>query len=75
MKICSASTIEINGLTDKEIFSYFQKFGEDGWLDCEGYILIDILEKDINELYELDTFFKIDSRKYRFIIINLEKSY
>lgn len=73
MRINSTSTIEINGLTRKELGSYFEKFGQQGWLDCEGFILIDIFNRDVYELNKLDTFFNIDSRKYRFIVVNLNE--
>ena len=73
MRINSTSTIEINNLTKQEIGSYFEKFGEEGWLDVENFILIDMSDKNLDQINKLDTFFNIDSRKYRFIVVNLNE--
>ncbi len=73
MKKKESSCLIISNLTRMEFGSYIEKFGEEGWLDVENKILINISEKDECEISKLNMFFGINSSDYLFIIVDLNE--
>ncbi len=64
-------SIYISGLSTMELDSYFEKFGEEGWLDCEEKILIEIKNKNVAQINKLETFFNINTDGFTFIVVEL----
>jgi hypothetical protein len=71
MKKRKIDSLMISNLTRMEFGSYIEKFGDNGWLDIENKILIDMREMNEFSVSKLDTFFGINSSDYLFIIVDL----
>lgn len=67
------NTLHISGLTAMEVESYFERFGETGWLDCEEKILIDVKALNEFELSKYDMFFGLVTKDYDWIIVDLSE--
>lgn len=65
------NSIYISGLTAMEVESYFEKFGEDGWLDIEEKILIPLKEQNEFLISKLNNFFGIQCQDYSWIVVDL----
>ena len=66
-----AKSLYISGLSGMEVESYFEKFGETGWLDIEQKILIAVKEMNEFEISKLNTFFGIMAQDYTWVIVDL----
>ncbi len=53
------NSLYVSGLSAMEVESYFEKFGEEGWLDCEEKILISVKDKNEYQISKLENFFNI----------------
>lgn len=67
----SVNSLAISGLTKEEINSYFEKFGETGWLDCEGKILINVSSLNEFEISKYNMFFGIFATDFGWIVVDL----
>lgn len=65
------SSLYISGLTAMEVESYFEKFGEEGWLDIEEKILIPLKKLNEFSISKVEMFFGIVASNYTFIIVDL----
>lgn len=65
-------TLTISGLTRIKVESYFEKFGETGWLDCEEKILIDVKSLNEHEISKYNMFFGIDAIDFDWIVVDLK---
>jgi hypothetical protein len=66
-----SNILTISGLTAMEQDSYFEKFGENGWLDVEQKILIDVKSLNEYEISKYDMFFGISIVDYEWVVVNL----
>lgn len=71
MKKKESNCLIISNLTRMEFGRYIEKFGEEGWLDNENKILINVAEMNEFGISNLNTLFGINSSDYLFIIVDL----
>jgi SepF-like predicted cell division protein (DUF552 family) len=74
MIISTNPTIQIREFTVREVDAYFNIFGEEGWLDVENFVIIDVkdLKKhDPDRLNHLGRHFKRKFDDFDWVILDL----
>ena len=73
MNISSSNCITVSGLTNVEVNSYFEKFGEAYWAADENIVCIPVAEMKEFRISELEIFFGVTlSKLTRYLIVRLD---
>ena len=72
MQTSNVNTLFIDGLTRMERASYFEKFGQLGFLNIENQALIEIERENKYTISKLNTFFNIFAENFDYLIVDLD---